>query len=457
MKIISIPKRKLFNTGQRCNNPVITISAFVLLCIMSCSKEVSQPDDSFTPIFGEPLIKATGEPQGDLFSTPIGPEGGVISYGVHPNIKVRMEIPPAAVDEATIFTIQPISNTHDDTSEKFAFRFGPENINFNKPIKVSFLYDSEMEGIANTRMVAFQRNDGVWCGVSTALNEADRMLTIETSHFSDWVWFDFVSLRKNIETVSNGGQVELRLMEQILGALNPTNHIDNLPLGAMDEIGLSRDLTVSNWRIIHGPGTLEPKINTHALNGNAIYTAPETVNQFEEVEIQVEVDSRNGYIRDPNAPNGQRKFGKLIMVTKIQLTPESLLSLRLNGVDQNLLHSGQGYVLDGSIYIRATNEQETKSVTLICEGGDPGEYPGGDGPGQSQFLYVMEQGGLPSFLNNYYRDCNNEFVFNGVTAISQTQEFIEGSFNGTAYPANLQNCEVPEPTLIEFQFKVIRN
>src|SRR5690606_41347012 len=50
--------------------------------------------------------------------------------------------------------------------------------------------------------------------------------------------------------------------------------------------------------IVAGPGSLEPKLNTHLLLGDAIYTAPETVNEATTVEIQVEVESKNGYVSD---------------------------------------------------------------------------------------------------------------------------------------------------------------
>src|SRR5690606_40089522 len=88
--------------------------------------------------------------------------------------------------------------------------------------------------------------------------------------------------------------------------------------------------------IVAGPGSLEPKLNTHLLLGDAIYTAPETVNEATTVEIQVEVESKNGYISDPSAPNGRRKLGKMILLTTIRLVPENFVQLTLNGADQEL-------------------------------------------------------------------------------------------------------------------------
>lgn len=284
-----------------------------------------------------------------------------------------MEIPPGAVEEPTSFSIQRITNTHDELSGRSAFRLGPEGIQFKKPIKVSLFYDPKVDMNPQTRMVAFQRNDGVWCGVSTALDESKQRVSFETTHFSDWVWFDFISIRANKKSAGKGEKVELKLLEQVLGALNATNQIDSVPLAAMDEIGLSKDLSIANWKIVKGPGTLVPKINTNALFGNAIYTAPEAIPQFEDVEIQVEVDSKSGYISDPLAPNGRRKFGKLFLITKIQLIPENYISLKLNGIAQNLSQQGVSHIINSSIHIRAENEQQALTVSLQCYGTAEGD------------------------------------------------------------------------------------
>src|SRR5690606_12633522 len=192
------------------NSLKLTVYRFVFmlpfLLAASCNKDApltEEPD----PVFGEPVVKPKGQPVGDAVSATIGPNGGVLLYGD----MVRMEIPPGAVDELTTFGIQPISNTLDEASSNTAFRLTPEGTRFNKPVRISFLYDPDAEGNPTTRMVAFQRRDGVWCGNSTELNASQRRLTVETTHFSDWVWFDLLSLRKDKETVGAGETVNLKL------------------------------------------------------------------------------------------------------------------------------------------------------------------------------------------------------------------------------------------------------
>src|SRR5690606_8172306 len=234
------------------NSLKLTVYRFIfilpLALAISCNKDASLTEEP-DPVFGDPVVKPKGQPVGDAVSAAIGPDGGVLLYAD----MVRMEIPPGAVEELTTFGIQPIGNTLDEGASNPAFRLAPEGIRFNKPVELSFLYDPDAKGNPTTRMVAFQRKDGVWCGNSTELNASQRRLTVETIHFSDWVWFDLLSLRKDQESVGAGETVNLKLLEQVLAELIPANHIDSVPLAAMDDIGFSKDLTVSGWKIISGP------------------------------------------------------------------------------------------------------------------------------------------------------------------------------------------------------------
>ncbi len=426
-------------------------SGLFLLLAISCKKD-TPPLEEPRPIFGEPVAKPKGQPAGAAVSEVIGPQGGVLWY----DDALRLEIPAGAVEEPTTFGIQPIHNTLDEASANSAFRLTPEGTPFKKPVKLSFLYGPETGGNPRGRMVAFQRSDGVWCGLSTELNAPQRRLTVETLHFSDWVWFDMLSLRKDKETAGAGETVNLKLMEQVLGALTPTSSIDSVPLAAMDDIGFSKDVTVSDWKIITGPGLLEPKLNTHLLLGDAIYTAPEIVNEATNVEIQVEVESKNGYISDPSAPNGRRKLGKMILLTTIRLVPENFVQLKLNGADQQLPQFGNARMVNGTLYIRSNDERI--NLTLQCHGTQPGTYAGGRESGQAWLYLSRLQGGNRRFYTNFYRSCDgNDEIFNGTSVIHSVDDYMEGTFVGSLYPLDVQGCEIPEATTVELKFKIKRS
>src|SRR5690606_19721877 len=145
------------------------------------------------------------------------------------------------------------------------------------------------------------------------------------------------------ESVGAGGTVSLKLLQQVLGELVPANHIDSVSLGAMEDIGYwGAEITVSNWKIVKGPGKLEPQVNQHGKFGDALYTAPATVSEATDVEIQVEVESKHGYISDRTAPNGRRRLGKLVLLTKIRLEPDHYFFLEVDGVRQDLSMGASG-------------------------------------------------------------------------------------------------------------------
>lgn len=422
-------------------------SGLFLLLAISCKKD-TPPLEEPQPIFGEPVVKPRGQPLGDAVSTIIDARGGALWF----HGAVRVEVPPGAVEQPTAFGIQPIANTHDDASPYPAFRLTPEGTHFKKPIKVSFLYEPGIHGDPQTRMVAFQNDRGIWCGVSTALDEAQRRLTVETTHFSDWVWFDLLSLRKDRESLSAGETVNLKLLQQVLGELVPANHIDSVVLGAMDDVGSwKEDVTVGNWKIVSGPGKLEPQMNKHGKPGNAVYTAPTIVDKVTEVEIQVEVESKYGYISDPTAPGGRRKLGKLILLTKLLLKPDNYFFLEVDGVRQDLSKGSSGTVMGGQITVGGANEAGV-AVTLSCRGNGSGTYPGGIDAGESFILLSVPFGGAPRSFNNVYVQCP-DIHYNGVAEVGITGNVIEGTFSGTVYYSN-QACDYSDSKSVKCTFKI---
>jgi len=419
----------------------------LLLLTISCRKDAPAIEEP-RPVFGEPVIRPKGQPVGNAVSTVIDATGGALWF----HGAVRLEVPPGAVEQPTTFGIQPIANTLHDASPYPAFRLTPEGTRFKKPIKVSFFYEPQTDGAPQTRMVAFQNDKGVWCGVSTALDEAQHRLTVATTHFSDWVWFDLLSLRKERESIGAGGTVNLQLLQQVLGELVPANHIDSVSLGAMDDIGYwKEDVTVSNWKIVSGPGKLEPQANKYGKLGDAVYTAPAIINEATEVEIQVEVESKYGYISDPTAPNGRRKLGKLILLTKILLEPDHYFFLEVDGVRHDLSKGASGAVMGGQITVSSANEAGV-AVTLGCFGIGSGTYPGGIKAGESFILVSIPAHGMRRSFHNVYVQCP-EIHYSGVTEVGITDVAIEGTFSGTVYYSD-QACGYSDSKSVKCTFKI---
>ncbi|OYD40685.1 hypothetical protein [Sphingobacterium cellulitidis] len=426
------------------------LSFLLIFLVLSCTKEKDPSREEPVPIVSDPIKREKGTVLGDGVTKNIGATGGFLELGG----QVHLEVPPGAVEEPTQFSIQPISNTHDELSEKPAFRLLPEGQIFKKPVKITFNHDPLGFGNPISRMIAFQSNDGVWCGVSTALDSKTKNVSTTTTHFSDWVWFDQVTLRKDKESVGSGGEVKLKLMEQILGALNANNHIDSVPLAALEDIGRSKDILVKNWKIISGAGMLSPKINSSMVLGDAIYYAPHNIAKTEDVEIQVEVESKNGYIRDPKAPNGKRKFGKLFLLTKIRLEKETYFYLNIGGKLLDLSEGLSGAVMGGQISVGSQDEKGNHQVTLFCFGTETGSYPGGNAAGQSFLGVSILEGGTPKMFTNVYLECGTgEHKYGGNTRITSTRGFITGTYNGPVYYSN-KGCGITERRDVMIDFKI---
>ena len=423
-------------------------SFLLFLLFISCNKDNDPSIEDQNPVYFDPVSRGKGMSQGAGVTKVLGSSGGVLELGK----EILIEVPAGAVEEQTLFGIEPISNTHDTTAGRHAYRLSPEGVTFKKPVKITFKRDPVDTDNPQSRRIAFQRTDGVWSGVSTALDNDTKHISTTTTHFSDWVWFDQVTLRKDKDVVGGGGQVKLKLMEQLLAALESNSDIDNVPLAALEDIGRSKDLVVKGWKIISGPGEITPKINSNMVRGDAIYYAPPIVTRTEEVEIQVEVESKKGYVADPNAPNGRRKFGKMILVTKVRLEKEMYFTVNVGGKVVDLSARLNGGITGGQITVGSMDESGDHQVTLFCYGAKEGTYPGGSGMGQSFLGISLVENGKKTMYNNLYLDCNGVYRASGTTINSSVAGYITGTFSGPVFYSN-KGCGVTDQKEVRIDFK----
>lgn len=427
---------------------------FLLLFLLSsCKKDKELPDDDNPPVFSEPVVRPKGEPLGDRLTSTIGTQGGTIKYGD----LIQIDVPAGAVENPTLFGIQPISNTLDSSSSTMAFRLFPENVTFKKAVNITFFQQQENGEVPTSRMISFQRSDGVWCGVASSLDATTKSVTTSSTHFSDWVWLDMITLRKDRESVGSGGIVNLKLREQILGALSSGNQIDSVPLAALEDIGRSKDIIVKNWKIITGPGSIEPKINSNFVMGDAIYKAPANISTQETVEIQVEVESRNGYVSDPKVPGGRRKFGKMILLTQIGLEAETYIHVKVGGQSHDLSAHMYGGIINNVIQLGNVNLNGGIQLSMSCFGSLAGNYPGGKEAGQSIVGFSFPASPFKQNFYNVYFDCTGVYKSSGNTKVTITEEHIIGTFTGTIYINDSKPCGFTESKAVEIDFKIRNN
>ncbi len=132
-----------------------------------------------------PAITGVGTPDGQAASASIGVSGGALTS---PDGGLTLSVPPGAVAGAVNFTIQPITNQAPGGIGS-AYRLTPDGQTFAVPASITFHYgDQDLAGsAAGALAIAYQDNQHFWRSpISAVLDEANKTLTVSTSHLTDW-------------------------------------------------------------------------------------------------------------------------------------------------------------------------------------------------------------------------------------------------------------------------------
>ncbi|WP_126246993.1 hypothetical protein [Chitinophaga rhizosphaerae] len=297
---------------------------------------------------GAPMPKGT--PNGKVYSKKIGMAGGTIEY---PGARLTINIPAGAVDQETEFFIQPITNTAPG-GKGIAYRLQPEGVTFRKPATLKFRYtaDDLQATFAAALGIATQKADGAWYGLGAIQNEAAKTLEVKTTHFSDWSFFEAISLEPGMSAADPGQQVPLVVKCVLPGdddllvpltkegqetaLLDPKTHLDAK--------------FIEKWTLL-GTGQL-------ASTGNsAKYTAPAKIPATNPVVVSVNVKS-----------NG-RAVG--ILIARVFVAPEGI-SVSIAGGDYTTYGNSGGRVTTGESF--ATAQQGGVTASVKWQGKTTGQF-----------------------------------------------------------------------------------
>lgn len=426
---------------------MIVISTLTCLLSVACKKSGSGPEIPVTPI-----VTAKGVAKGPAVTKQIGAAGGELQSG---DGKIKLVVPQGAVQQNTVFSIQPITNTlHEGDEERTAYRLLPEGTTFTKPVQLVFSYDDDdLNGTAEDLMtIAWQKPEGSWKVEPCRLDKQNQTLTVETTHFSDWTktgGFEIWTAHTLLRTKAKATLMVLAVTEDEM--LAP------LPLGE----GQLADLTaLGNWELLKGPGELKPIKGGRGFETSAEYTAPETVDKVEIIEIAMEVEGFN-HIKDPSAPGGVRRTGKMILFINL-IVSDNMLTGTFGGIPFGFF--GDDVVvtgINGNIGIRAADG--SGEITVLISANAKGVYPCGQTffPNKAavNVLAPPEFGG-PNYATAYFPcDQTGEVKYSPSNVILDVWPAIgqvaEGSFTGNVYLTDGQ-CGARAKDLA-FTFKIIRS
>ncbi|HYE54351.1 MAG TPA: hypothetical protein VD996_05890 [Chitinophagaceae bacterium] len=407
-------------------NNFIKSCCFVLLLAAAASCKKSGGSSAADVPEGEVVITEKGVNNGPAATKIIDAGGGQL---VSADGKLKVTVPAGAVHSAVEFSIQPITNTFDPRNGRQAYRLLPEDVNFTKPVQLHFTYDNtgmtpEEE---NLLVVSHQTPTGSWKMVPTGLDKANKTLTVETSHFSDWLFCEFLDLYVEDQELTPGEETDIIISCYDDEGINRRFGIPN--------VADRMEITAANWRLARGAGTLTPfAANVPHL---AKYTAPAKVSGTLVVEVSVTL---NGLINidDPKAPGQKRSFGQMILLGKLFVTGAQIAvtlggNLHLFTGEETECLAGRGITM-----VHGENEEMTVTIQVNAEG--VADYPCGaiNQFGKADITIYKLKGTQVSYGTTFIR-CFDQGYIHSAQPVSLTKygekqgEYIEGKFEGSMY------------------------
>jgi hypothetical protein len=223
-----------------------------------------------------PTATAVGVVTGTTTSSnTIGPAGGNVTST---DGKMFLVIPAGALAANTVISIQAISNNaHGKIGG--AYRLTPDGQTFTKPVTLTFAYsDADLEGTAPAFLGgAFQTPTGFWkwLGVA-AVNTANKNVSVNTSHFTDFSAVRGLQIRPPKKTVKPSATVALEVracyerIDEELADLST-----GLGYDCDNDQGPTNALTVDQWSVngrLGGGGVFGTVVGSGGWSG--VYTAP---------------------------------------------------------------------------------------------------------------------------------------------------------------------------------------
>jgi hypothetical protein len=417
------------------------------LLLAGCKKPGADPEEKAAPIKTE-----KGVSTGAAVTKMIDAAGGELLSG---DGRLVVTVPAGTVTAPTAFSIEPITNTlYGERKVKPAYRLKPEGVSFARPVRLQFKYDAAQltAGQEDLQGIAFQTQEGYWKVEPSALDKANRTLTVETTHFSDWSHTVLLELHSEKRVLMTEEMTELWIT-----SAGENDLLTNL--GLYDLPGRMQLSSIKNWRVLNGGGQLEPFSEASNLLNKAKYTAPGTVSGTGEVEVGVEL---NGQFRisDPSASGGARLFSQVHLIEKL-IVIGSGISVNLGGTEY--LFSGNKVQATGNsaAYIIAGDNAQA-SISIQFNGVGVGSYPCGffNIPGNAGIQFFIKSSS-DSYATSYIQCGQSTMGYSGapvdIEKFPGVGGMIEGGFSGAVFKNNADPCPRPPSLPLTVRFAALRS
>ncbi len=421
----------------------------LLLIGISCEKDHITGEDPGTP--GKPLQLTHGKPIGEITVAQIGKDGGTL---LSKDGTIKIEVPAGAVDASTTFSVQEVENVLKSKSK--SFRLLPENVDFKKPVTITYYYGNISLGETNPDLLflAYQDKEGYFYSANkTRGNRQSQTLSVQTTHFSDWTFYAQVDLYLSGNKLLNG---ELNLVEgeEVVIELKATNQ-DNFDRfdEEYSQIKLSGLL---NYEILQKASwDYAPKKGSMKINAGVAsitYKAPATVKSIERVFINVTL---NGNL-------GKDNLGKIVQQMQIRqpvvIHPDSYFVLSESGSEMPAYNFAGEYVPGvGAQFVAMFDNGYT--IGCYVNGGTGGFPYNQHGVPGAAFINLTQNGkdGMIVFRPKTCDESNTELffspgAFNLKSVAHKTGEYFEGEFSVTLFGYGY--CEKARSKSLSGKFRI---
>ncbi|MGN6418667.1 MAG: hypothetical protein ACTHMC_14325 [Pseudobacter sp.] len=415
---------------------VSLLTGIVFLFLMISCKKSGGGDESI-PMVAVP--KEHGTPLGTAVTKVIGPAGGSIASE---DGRMSIVVPAGTVNANTTFSVQPVTNTL-GLGSGLSYRLLPENVTFNKDVEIRFNYnEQDLEGTEEDYLyLAFQNAEGYWARVrNRTIDKANKVLKVNTRHFSDWSVETSIKLVNRGKSVLTGGETT-SFAVVVDPALQKTELEDMTDLLGPEYVVMDRN--IKEWKVF-GAGSI-----TKSQTLEATYKAPATVAaaSTDIVEATV-VDILNW--RDPTEYG---TTGTLIIRANVQLEKDEYFFWSLKGAK----FSGGSTVAQAANGITAVSVYNGANVLSIqFTGQRTGSFSPGD-MNESGKLAVLASMDGKIYQTNHRKCGSNQTEYSqgslSITKYGDAGGYIEGTLSVGS--THFEECNI-ENGMILGSFRVKR-
>lgn len=441
------------------------INLLLLGAVMSCQK--NDTPDNETPLDLSQValaITPKGTAKGSVFSQQVGAGGGRVQS---PDGQIAIDIPAGALSTSTTIGIQPITNEA-PLGAGNGYRLTPEGTTFAKPVTITMKYAAGIQ--PGLSWIVTQKSDGSWLGCrNTITDENAQTLSVQTTHFSDWVTGKLIDFRLAPEkaVVKTKGQVHLYVNgfakskgtaqedQEGLAPLKPLYRKDAgdeelAPLPQITDLSSLLEQT-NNYRLDFKQWRLSPASGSLKASGSkAVYTAPDKVPSPNTVSVSVDIEATHA-----------NRTTKLILVSTITITDQYFARFTVDGVTSvftegdiikpgsPLQSTGNAAVLfvddAGELGITFTHAVDQKTITINTERPQVGTLPFATTATPQGHVYAVYLKMAPLVSYNCVDDellkdgngCKQGRSSTGALTLteykSENGAIVSGSFSGTIW------------------------